>query len=124
CLRLLRPDGDRATVGGDLLGAEAPEDRRESGDGVRSLTDGEADRVAQLLELPARSQQIVPGVGRLLADLLEEVDAMASRKREVEVGDAQPLALDVRVLPGERIPVAVLAREVVRDVRHVDQPRG
>src|SRR3989442_12512198 len=99
-------------VGRHVLRAIGPEDRVQGGDGVRRLTDGEADRVTELLQLPSGPKQILPGIGCLLADLLEEIDAMAAREGDVEVGDTQPLALDGRVLFGERIPVAVLAREV------------
>ena len=122
-LGLLRVDRDRLAVGGDVLGAVAPEDRVERADGVRRLADGEADRMAELLQLAPSAEQIVPGVGRLLPDLLEEVDAMAARERGEEEGEAEPLALDERVLPQKGIPVAVFLREVVRDVGDVGEAR-
>src|SRR5205814_5707378 len=100
-----------------------PEARVERADGVRGLTDSAPDGMAELLQLAPRAQQIVPGVGRLLADLLEEIDAMASREGGVEVGDTEPLTLDERVLAQERIPVAVLLREVVREVGDVRETR-
>jgi len=79
--------------------------------------------MAELLQLAPSAEQIVPGVGRLLPDLLEEVDAMAARERGEEEGEAEPLALDERVLPQKGIPVAVFLREVVRDVGDVGEAR-
>ena len=70
---------------------------------------------------PARSRSSHV-LGRALADLLEQIDAVAARKRRVEQRDAEPLPFDLRVLPEERIPLAVLARQLAGDVGHVDQP--
>ena len=79
--------------------------------------------MAELLQLPPGAQQVVPRVRLTLADLLEQVDAMAPRERDEQVGNAEPLALDQRVLLGKGIPVAVLPGQVVTDVGHVEQPR-
>ena len=120
-LGLFRADGHRAAVGGHLLGPEAPEDRRQRGDGVRRLADGEADRVTELLERASGAKQVLPGVGGFLADFLEEIDAVAAGERQIEIGDAEPPALDVRVLFRERIPLAVLGGEVVGEVGDVGE---
>ena len=79
-------------------------------------------RMTELLELAAGAEQILPRLGRALADLLEQVDAAAARKRRVEQRDAEPLPFDLRVLLEQRIPLAVLARQLAGDVGHVDQP--
>ena len=114
-------DGDRLAVLGHVLRAVAPEDRVKSRDGVGRLADGESDGMAELLQLPPGPQQVLPRVGRLLADLLEEVDPVAARERDEQIGDAEPLAPDVGVLPGEGVPLAVLAGQVVADVGHVGE---
>src|SRR5438309_399435 len=105
------------------LGSVAPANRVERADGVRRLADGEADRMAELLQLAPRAEQIVPGIGRLLADLFEEIDAVAARERGEEVRDAEPLPFDERVLAQEGIPVPVLLREVVRDDGDIGEAR-
>ncbi len=63
------------------------------------------------------------GCPSFLSYLLEEVDPVAAGKRDVEIGHAEPLSLHEGVLPRERIPLAVLLRQVVADVGDVGQPR-
>ena len=65
---------------------------------VRGLADGEADGMAELLELASGAQQILPRIRRLLAYLLEQVDPVAAGKGGEQQRDAEPLSLDLRVL--------------------------
>ena len=120
-LRRLGVDRDRLAVLGDVLGAVAPEDRVERRDRVGGLADGEPDGMAELLELAPGAEEVLPGVGLALADLLEQVDPVTARERGEHVRHAEPLPFDLGMLLGERVPVPVLLREVVADIGYVGQ---
>ena len=67
--------------------------------------------------------QVVPGLGVLAVHpvLGEEVAADLRADRDVEVGPAHPLAVDVGVLLAQGLDLPVLLDGVVDDVAHVDQ---
>ena len=69
--RLVGDDRRRLAVGLQHLAAEAPQDRPERRVGVARVADGDADRVALLLEDLALLEQLVPRLGRLQARLAE-----------------------------------------------------
>src|ERR1043166_1093571 len=96
--------------------------RPEGGVGISAVADGDADRVALLLEDLSHPQQFVPGLRRLLEPGLLEVRLVVrGRERDPEPRDAFPAGLRLMGLCGERIPPAILLPELVDDVTDVDE---
>ena len=118
---LRRVDLDRLAVLVDFLGAVAPHDGRARRDRVEVLADGDADRVAHLLQLFADGVEVLPRVRRLEAGLLEEVLAIRREKDGVVLRHGAPHAVHVRGLVARADGLAVLLLEPAHEVGDVDE---
>ena len=118
---LVGDDGRRLAVGLQHLAAEAPQHRPEGGVGVARVADGDADRVALLLEHLALLEQLVPGLRRLQPGLPEVRHVVGGGKRDPVPRHRPPPRVGLRGLGGERIPAAVLLAERVDERADVDE---
>jgi hypothetical protein len=116
---LLRVDRDRLAVFGHVGGAIGPHDREQRDVGVAAVAEGGAEGMADGFALLPDPQPVLPGVGGLLADLLQEVGPHGHRERRLPPRQQLPLAAD-QVVVGIQ-PAAALGRDVARDVVQIDE---
>src|ERR1700682_1595710 len=83
------------------------------------MAEGRAERMPDRLPLLADPQPVLPGVGVLLADLLEEVGADGHRERWQPPWQQRPLAADQIVVRPE--PSTVLRRDVGGDIAEIGE---
>src|SRR6266568_1802137 len=83
------------------------------------MTERGAERMPDRLPLFADPQPVLPGVGVLLADLLEEVGADRHRERWQPPWQQRPLAADRIVVRVE--PSTVLRRDVGGDIAEIGE---
>ena len=117
--RLLRVDRDPIPVLRDVRPAVGPQDRKQRDVGVAAVTHGGAERMADGLAFLPDAEPVLPGVGALLAELLEQIGAHRHRERRLPPRKQLPLSADQVIVRGE--PAAVLGGDVARDVVQVRQ---
>src|SRR6266852_8417940 len=83
------------------------------------MTERGAERMPDRLPLLADPQPVLPGVGVLLADLLEEVGADGHRDRWQPPWQQRPLAAEQIVVRAE--PYTVLRRDVGGDIAEIGE---
>ena len=89
---------------------------------AEAVAELEAERMADLLELDAGLQQLVPGVGELVvARLLEPVGAPVHQLADVGVRDRLPLAVDHHGFLRRLVPAAAFLADLGGDVAHIDE---
>src|SRR3989449_8491794 len=93
--RLLRVDGDRPAVLGDVGAAVRPQDREQRDVGVTAVTQGGPEWMPDGLALFADSKPVLPRIGALLADLLQQIGAHRHREGRHPPWKQLPLAPDV-----------------------------
>ena len=120
--RLVGDDARGLAVGLEHLGALGPRHRPVRRMRVRAVADGNADRVALLLEHLALLQQLVPGLrGMLEAGLLEVGHVVGAREGDPEPGDGLPAGLGLAALRREVVPAAALLADLLDHVVHGDE---
>ena len=109
----------------DLLPAVRPEERIEPAVVVaEAVPQLEAERVALLLEQPARRQQVFPVVGELVDPcLLEPVRPVHLELADVAPRERLPLLVHHDRVEDVVVPGADLLADPVRDVGEVDEAR-
>ena len=120
--RLVGDDARGLAVGLEHLGAVGPRDRPVRRMRVRAVADGNADRVALLLEHLALLEKLVPGLrGMVEPGLLEVGHVVGARERDPEPRDGLPAGLGLAALRREVVPAAALLADLLDDVVHGDE---